>query len=33
VALGGTFQVTSPPASGTEVLVEIPLEGKSSAAA
>jgi signal transduction histidine kinase len=33
VALGGSFQVTSPPASGTEVLVEIPLEGQSSAAA
>jgi signal transduction histidine kinase len=32
-ALGGIFQVSSPPGSGTKVLIEIPLEGQSSAAA
>ena len=32
-ALGGTLQVTSPPGSGTTLLVEVPLEGQSSAVA
>jgi GAF domain-containing protein len=30
-ALGGTFQVTSPAGHGTTVLIEVPLEGRSSA--
>jgi signal transduction histidine kinase len=30
-ALGGTLQVTSPAGKGTTLLVEIPLEGQSSA--
>ena len=30
-ALGGTLQVTSPAGNGTTLLIEIPLEGRSSA--
>jgi signal transduction histidine kinase len=30
-ALGGTLQVTSPAGNGTTLLIEIPLEGQSSA--
>jgi signal transduction histidine kinase len=30
-ALGGTFQVTSPAGCGTTLLIEIPVEGQSSA--
>jgi signal transduction histidine kinase len=30
-ALGGTLQVTSPPGSGTTLLIEIPVEGQSNA--
>jgi signal transduction histidine kinase len=32
-ALGGTLEVTSPPGSGTTLLIEIPVEGQSSAGA
>ena len=30
-ALGGTLQVTSPAGKGTTLLIEVPLEGQSSA--